>query len=149
VTDDFGESSHPFVSVEKYRTVYKPWHKELVERLHRKNVKVFLHSHGNVMSLVDEFVDDGFDSLDPFDPDDNMPLRELKHLYGDRITLTGGITKRIGNMTPKEIDEHIEALVKTAGPNGFILECGGGIPPEMKLGNFMRYSEAIEKFRRT
>lgn len=148
VTDDFGESRHPFVSVEKYRKIYKPWHRELVECLHSKGVKVFLHSHGNVMSLVDEFVDVGFDSLDPFDPADNMSLSELKSRFGDRITLTGGITKRIGTMTPKEIDEHIETLVKTVGPNGFILECGGGIPAEMTLENFMHYSDAIEKTRR-
>jgi uroporphyrinogen-III decarboxylase len=148
VTDDFGESRSPFMSVEKYRKIYKPWHMELVNRLHKKGVKVFLHSHGNVMSLVDEFVDDGFDSLDPFDPTDNMRLPELKSLYGDRITLTGGITKQIGTMTAEEIDKHIEQIVKTAGPNGLILECGGGIPPEMTLEGFMHYSATVEKHRR-
>jgi uroporphyrinogen-III decarboxylase len=149
VTDDFGESRSPFLSVEKYRKIYKPWHKELVDRLHKKQVKVFLHSHGNVMPLVGEFVDDGFDSFDPFDPSDNMHLPELKSLYGDRITLTGGITKQIGTMTPEEINQHIEQIVKTAGPNGLILECGGGIPPEMTLEHFMHYSAAIERFRRS
>lgn len=90
VTDDFGESRNPFISAEMYRRIYKPWHKELVERLHKKGLKVFLHLHGNVMSLVDEFVDNGFDSLDPFDPADNMNLSELKSRYGDKRTLTGG-----------------------------------------------------------
>lgn len=149
VTDDLGESSSPFMSVDKYRQIYKPWHKELVERLHKKGVKVFLHSHGNVMSLVGEFVDDGFDSLDPLDPTDNMRIAEVKSLWGDKITLTGGITKRIGTMPHEEIDKHIEQVVKTAGPNGFILNCGGGVPPEMTLEGFTRYSAAIEKFRRS
>jgi uroporphyrinogen-III decarboxylase len=148
VTDDLGETRSPFVSVEKYRRFYKPWHKELVERMHRKGAKVFLHSHGNVMSLVGEFVDVGFDSFDPFDPADNMPLSELKRLYGSRITLTGGITRQIGNMTPEQIGQHLQQIVSTAGPNGLILECGGGIPPEMTIGNYMEYSSAIEKCRR-
>jgi uroporphyrinogen-III decarboxylase len=149
VTEDLGESRSPFMSVGKYRDIYKPWHKMLVERLHKKGVKVFLHSHGNVMSLVVEFVDDGFDSLDPLDPTDSMSIAEVKSQWGDKITLTGGITKQIGTMPPEEIDKHIEQAVKKAGPDGFILNCGGGIPPEMTLEGFTRYSVAIEKFRRT
>jgi len=148
VTDDLGEARSPFMSVEMYRQIYKPWHKELVERLHKKGAKVFLHSHGNVMSLVGEFVDVGFDSLDPLDPTDRMNIAEVKSTWGDKITLTGGITKEIGTMTPKATDNHIHQLVKTAGPNGFILNCGGGVPPEITLEGFMSYADAIEKYRR-
>jgi len=147
VTDDLGETRTPFLSVEKYRDIYKPWHKQLVDRLHKKDARVFLHSHGNVMPLAGEFVDDGFDSLDPLDPSDGMRLPELKSQYGDRITLTGGITKHIGTMTPDEIDHHIEQIVKTAGPDGLILNCAGGIPPEMSLENYTHYAAAIERFR--
>jgi len=148
VTDDLGESRNPFLSIEKYRRIYKPWHKQLVDRMHKKGVKVLLHSHGNVMSLVGEFVDAGFDSLDPLDPTDNMRLSEVKSSWGDKITLTGGITKQIGSLTAEAIDKHLEDVVKAAGPTGFILDCGGGIPPEMTLQSFMHYSAAIEKFRR-
>jgi len=148
VTDDLGESKSPFLSVEKYRRLFKPWHKELIERMHRRGLKVFLHSHGNVMPLVGEFVDDGFDSLDPLDPADNMRLHEVKSIFGERITLTGGITKLIGTYTHEQISQHIEDIVKTAGPNGLILNCAGGIPPEMKLESFVHYSESLEKHRR-
>jgi uroporphyrinogen-III decarboxylase len=148
VTDDLGETRTPFLSVEKYGAIYKPWHKQLVDRLHKKGTKVFLHSHGNVMPLVGEFVDDGFDSLDPLDPSDCMRLSELKAQYGDRITLTGRITKHIGTMTPEEISGHIEQIVRTAGPDGLILNCAGGIPPEMSLEKYMQYVAAIEKLRR-
>jgi uroporphyrinogen-III decarboxylase len=147
VTDDLGEARSPFLSVDKYQRIYKPWHKQLVERLHKKGVTVFLHSHGNVMSLVGEFVDVGFDSLDPLDRADSMRLSELKSLYGDRITLTGGITKQIGSMTPQEITEHLKQVVEDAGPDGLILNCAGGIPPEMPLDNFMHFSDSLDKVR--
>jgi len=148
VTDDLGERISPFLSVDKYRRIYKPWHKQLVERLHRKGVTVSLHSDGNVMSLVGEFVDNGFDSVDPLEPADNMRLAELKARYGDRITLMGGITREIGTMTNHQIDQHIQQVVRDGGPYGLILNCGGGIPPEMRLENFMHYSAAVEKYRR-
>ena len=148
VTDDLGESRNPFMNVEKYRRIFKPWHKELVDRMHKRGLKVFLHSHGNVMSLAGEFVDDGFDSLDPLDPADNMHLSELKSMYGDRITLTGGITKQIGTMSHEQISNHIEEIVRIAGPKGLILNCAGGIPPEMTLESFVHYSASVERFRR-
>jgi len=148
VTDDLGERISPFLSIDKYRKIYKPWHKQLVDRLHRKGVTVSLHSDGNVMSLVGEFVDSGFDSLDPLEPADNMRLAELKTRYGDRITMMGGITREIGTMTPQQIEQHIQQVVRDAGPYGLVLNCGGGIPPEMSLKNFMHYSAALEKYRR-
>jgi len=148
VTDDLGERISPFLSVDKYRKIYKPWHKQLVDRLHRKGVTVSLHSDGNVMSLVGEFVDSGFDSVDPLEPADNMRLGELKTRYGDRITLMGGITREIGTMTAQQIDQHVQQVVRDGGPYGLILNCGGGIPPEMSLENFMHYSAAVEKYRR-
>ena len=108
----------------------------------------FFNSDGNVMPLVGELVDDGFDSIDPLERADNMRLSELKVRCGDKITLMGGITREIGMMMPKESTQHIEQIVKEAGPYGLIVNCGAGVPPEMSLENFMHYSSTIEKFRR-
>jgi uroporphyrinogen-III decarboxylase len=149
ITDDLGERTNPFLSVDNYRRIYKPWHKQAVDRLHKKGVTVSLHSDGNVMSLVGEFVDVGFDSVDPLDPADNMGLSELKARYGERTTLMGGITRGIGTMTPQEIYQHIQQIVRDAGPYSLILNCGGGIPPEMPLENLMHYFITIEKLRRS
>ena len=148
ITDDLGERSYPFLSVDKYRRIYKPWHQQAVNRLHKKGVKVSLHSDGNVMSLVEEFVDNGFDSLDPIEPEDNMNLAELKTKYGDRIMLMGGITRNIGTMTPEQIENHIKQVIRDGGPRGLVLNCGGGIPPEMHLESLMGYSASVQRHRR-
>ena len=148
ITDDLGERSYPFLSIEKYRRIYKPWHQQAINRLHKKGVKVSLHSDGNVMSLVGEFVDNKFDSLDPLEPADNMNLAELKAKYGDRITLMGGITRGIGTMTTEQIENHVQQVIRDGGPCGLILNCGGGIPPEMRLESLMSYRAAVEKHRK-
>jgi len=147
MTDDLGERRSPFLSVEKYRRIYKPWHKEAVQRFHRKGVKVSLHSDGNTMPLFGDFVDVGFDSVDPLEPADNMMLPELKTRYGEKVALMGGITRDIGRMAPHEVERHIQQIVRDAGPYGLIFNCGGGIPPEMSLEGFMHYSASIRKFR--
>jgi uroporphyrinogen-III decarboxylase len=52
-------------------------------------------------------------------------------------------------MTPQEIYQHIQQIVRDAGPYGLILNCGGGIPPEMTLESLMHYFIAIEDLRRS
>jgi uroporphyrinogen decarboxylase len=131
ITDDLGERSYPFLSVDKYRRIYKPWHQQAVNRLHKKGVK-----------------DNKFDSLDPLEPADNMNLAELKAKYGDRITLMGGITRDIGTMTTEQIENHVQQVIRAGGPCGLILNCGGGIPPEMRLERLMSYCAAVQKYRR-
>jgi uroporphyrinogen-III decarboxylase len=100
------------------------------------------------MSLVGEFVQDDFDSVDPLEPADNMKLSELKSRYGERIALMGGVTREIASMSHEQIDRHIQEIAREAGPYGFILNCGGGIPPEMPLESLMHYLAAIEKYRK-
>jgi uroporphyrinogen-III decarboxylase len=76
-----------------------------------------------------------------------MNLAELKAKYGDRITLMGGITRDIGTMTPEQIENHVQQVIRDGGPRGLILNCGGGIPPEMRLENLMSYCTAMQKHR--
>lgn len=148
MTDDLGEARAPFISLEKYRTLIKPWHKEAVRRVHKKGVKLCLHSHGNIMPLLKDIVEIRPDSIDPLDPADGMKLAEVKEKYGDKICIMGGITRDIGRMSKNEIKEHIFNVFKCAGPNGFIAMCSGGVPPEMSLENFNYYRYIVEKARK-
>jgi uroporphyrinogen decarboxylase len=148
MTDDLGETKAPFISPEKYRALIEPWHKEAAKRIHKKGAKLCLHSHGNIMLLLEDIVKTGPDSIDPLDPADGMKLAEVKEKYGDRVCIMGGITKNIGRMSKKEIREHVLNVFKCAGPNGFIAMSSGGVPPEMSLENFNYYRHVLEKARR-
>jgi len=149
MTEDLGEARGPLFKPDKYRVLYKPWHIEFVKRVHRKHVKAFLHSHGNVMPLFKDLVEAGFDSIDPLDPADNMDLARLKGSFGGKVTLMGGITRDIGIMPPEELQRHIEDRARIGQPGGgYILMCAGGVPPEMALANFNLYLRLIEKYRR-
>jgi len=149
MTDDLGETKCPFISVEKYRGLVKPWHMEAARRIHGKGVKLCLHSHGNITPLLEDIVETGVDSIDPLDPADGISLIEVKEKYGDKVCLMGGITKNIGRMTKEEIKTHIFTLFKNAGPRRFIAMPAGGIPAEMSLENFNFFNQVLERARRT
>ena len=148
MTDDLGENKAPFISVEKYRDLIKPWHQEAARTAHRKGAKLCLHSHGNIMLLFEDIVETGPDSIDPLDPADGMKLAEIKEKYGDRICLMGGITKNIGTMSKAELREHVLNVFSNAGPRGYIAMSSGGVPAEMSLENFNYYNHLVEKTRR-
>jgi uroporphyrinogen decarboxylase len=148
MTDDLGETRAPFISVKNYRALIKPWHQEAAKRIHQKGAKLCLHSHGNIMLLLDDITETGADSIDPLDPADGIRLAEVKEKYGDRVCLMGGITKSIGMMSKDEIREHVQDVFRCAGPRGFIAMSSGGVPPEMSLENFNYYIYMVEKARR-
>jgi len=148
ITDDLGTQSAPYFSPETYRRLFQENHRKIVEAFHQRELKVTFHSHGNVMPLFPDFVEVGFDSVDPLDSYDGMDLSRLKKEFGDRITLKGGISCTIGQMTPGELEAHIKETVKIGGERRFILSGAGGVPPEMSLENFNCYRELIQKARR-
>ena len=51
-------------------------------------VHVFLHSDGDISTIMPDLIEVGFDVIDPIQPECMDPV-EVKKLYGDRITLHG------------------------------------------------------------
>lgn len=147
ITDDLGTQHAPYFSPETYRELFKENHRKMVEAFHSNGLKITFHSHGNVTALFDDFVEVGFDSIDPVDSYDNMDLSTIRERYGDSITLKGGIRCDIGRMNKEELEKHIRDVVRAGGQRRFILSGAGGVPPEMSLENFNHYRELIKRAR--
>jgi hypothetical protein len=148
ITDDLGTQQSPYFSRETYRLVFKEASKRIVEAFHARGLKATYHSHGNVTPLFQEFVDVGWDSIDPLDPYDGMDLAALKAEYGKKTVLKGGISCTIGRMSESELTEHVTRVVRTGGRERFILSSAGGVPPEMPLGRLNHYRSLIRRLRR-
>lgn len=149
VGDDLGTTDTLFFSPEKYREIFKPYHKRIVDEYHRYGVPVILHSHGNISGIFEDLVDAGFDCIDPLDPDDNIDLKNVKLKFGDKLVLKGGISKYIGTMSKLDIRKHVEDRIETAAPGGgYILQSAGGIPHTMSKENLGYYLAICHKLRR-
>ena len=148
ITNDMGTQTAAYFSPKSYRELFKENDRKIVQALHSRGKKVMFHSHGNVMSLFEDFVDVGFDSIDPLDAYDGMDFKFIKEKYGEKITLKGGISCTIGQMKKMELFEHIKEIVNIGGNERFILSGAGGVPPEMSLTNFNAYRDFIYRARR-
>ena len=146
--DDLAGSRGPLFSPECYRECFYQWHRRLCELCHEYGAYVNMHSHGDINVLLPSLVEAGVDMLNPVGPSDNMNLQEIKETYGNRITILGGISKFIGQMSREDLECHVKEVVRTGSPGGgYMTMSEGGIPYTMSREDFTFYLDILRKYR--
>ena len=89
---DFGTQRGLFISKDAYRDLYMPFHKKVNELIHgRSNWKVFIHTCGAVAELLPDFIEAGFDILNPVQCSaTGMDPVMLKREFGKDLVFWGG-----------------------------------------------------------
>ena len=122
---DFGTQRGQFISHAAYRELYKPFHARVNGLIHAKSHwKTFIHSCGSVYNLIPEFIEAGFDILNPVQCSAScMDPAALKKAYGDNIVFWGGgvdTQKTIAFGTPEEVYQEVRQRID-------IFNRGGGL----------------------
>jgi hypothetical protein len=105
---DFGTQRGPFIAVPDYREMFKPFHKQINELVHRQsNWKTFIHSCGSVYQFLPDFIEAGFDVLNPVQCSaaEMEPVR-LKREFGRQVVFWGGgvdTQKTLAFGTPEQV----------------------------------------------
>jgi hypothetical protein len=120
---DFGTQTGLFLSVESYRELYKPLHRTVSDFIHRhSNWKVFIHSCGAVAQLVPEFIDAGFDILNPVQCScPGMDPEGLKSEFGQNLVFWGGgvdTQKTFPFGSPREVYDEVRRRIDILGAGG-------------------------------
>jgi uroporphyrinogen decarboxylase len=142
--DDMGYKYNQFFSLRTYRELVKPVHKRAIDWAHAKGVKVRLHSCGDINPFVPELVEIGLDGLNPLEVKAGMDPLHLKHTFGDKLLLHGGINAVLWDDT-----EAIEAEMRRVVPilkekGGYIFSSDHSVPSSVSLENF-RYIVHLAK----
>ncbi|MCL2814631.1 MAG: hypothetical protein FWD23_08530 [Oscillospiraceae bacterium] len=140
ITEDMGYSNGPFFSPAFYREIIFPSHKRYCDYLHSKNMKAMLHTCGDNRKLLPQYVEAGFDILNPLEVKAGMDLFKIKRDYGDALTLWGGIdVMTISGGDLGKLHDEIKAKVSFAKQGGgYIFGSDHSIPDNVPL-------EAYEK----
>lgn len=151
---DFGTQRGPFISPQMYRDLYQPYHKALNDWIHANTPwKTFIHSCGSVVALVDDFIDAGFDILNPVQCSaEGMDPQTLKDRFGDRITFWGGgvdTQKTLPFGTPEEVREQVRERLHLFGEGGgFVFNPIHNVQARTPQANLVAMYEALAEFRR-
>ncbi len=149
---DFGTQRGPFMSNASYRRLYKPFHKRVNDWVHENTSwKTFMHSCGSVEPLITDFVEAGFDILNPVQTSAaNMDPCMLKAKYGDKIVFWGGGVDTQNVLpfgTPRQVKEDVQRRIRTFAPGGgFIFNTVHNVQPRIPIKNVLAMYNAVREF---
>ncbi|HHW05886.1 MAG TPA: hypothetical protein GXX32_08325 [Methanothermobacter sp.] len=121
--DDLGTQNGLLISPKWYRDILKPRQKILIEHIKKlTKAKVYYHSCGNIMPLIEDLIEIGVDILDPIQPK-ALDTKRLKGLYGDRLIFWGSIDEQevlpFGN--PKDVKREVRRRFEELGKGGGLI----------------------------
>jgi len=138
VSDDLGTQTGPFFSPDVFRTFFKPYYKELIDRAHELGMHFWLHACGNIERLLPDLVEIGLDVLHPIQKY-AMDERRIADTYGKDLCIWAGfdVQRIIPYGTPEEVRAEVRYLIDTYDrPDGrFLLTAGNAITPDCPVGS--------------
>lgn len=151
IADDMAFNTGVFLPPYVMEANVYPFYKQMVKEIKAyKDVPVFIHSDGNLNSVMDELVACGFDGIQSLQPSAGMDIREIKEKYGDKLCLWGNIDLDYIMCfgSTQEVREDVRRTMDIASPGGgFILSTCNTmvdiIPPE----NILAMIDEAEKYQ--
>jgi len=150
---DFGAQDGLFFSKESYKELFKPFHKQVNSWVHNNTTwKTFIHSCGSDYDIIPDFIEAGFDILNPVQISAaKMEPERLKGEFGDKIVFWGGgvntqTTFPFG--TPQEVEEEVKKNINIFGKDGgFVFATVHNIQARIPLENLLALFRAVSEVR--
>jgi hypothetical protein len=148
---DFGTQRGPFISPKAYRALYQPFHRRVNDWVHTHTPwKTFIHSCGSVMALIPDFLDAGFDIMNPVQCSAAMmDPHELKQQFGERVVFWGGgvdTQHTLPNGTPDEVRAQVAERIRIFGPGGgYVFNTIHNVQPQTPVENLLAMYEAVRE----
>lgn len=147
---DFGTQNGQFCSVQTYRELFKPFHQAVNNQIHKlTNWKTFIHSCGAVLPFIPEFIDAGFDVLNPVQCSAlGMDPRTLKREFGKELVFWGGgvdTQKTLPFGTPDEVYREVRERIDIFGEGGgFVFNSVHNVQSNVPVPNLLALFRAIK-----
>ncbi len=151
---DFGMQTGPFISVKTYRTLHKPFNKAVNDWVHaHTSWRTFMHCCGSARDLLEDFVEAGFDILNPVQTSAaRMDPLELKKAFGDRLTFWGGgvdTQRTLPFATPDVVRQEVRERITIFGRGGgFVFNPVHNVQARTPVENLLAMYETVREYGR-
>ncbi len=149
---DFGTQGGPFISPKTYRDLYKPVHKRVNDWIHQHTTwKAFIHSCGSVSAFIPDWIEAGFDILNPVQcAAANMGPEMLKSKFGAQLTFWGGGVDTQHTLpfgAPDEVRAEVRERMEIFGPGGgFVFNTIHNVQPQTPVENVLALYETVREY---
>lgn len=149
--DDISTQEGPMVSPQFYKKYIKPKHRRICDLIKSKtNAKIFFHSCGACYEFIGDFIDTGFDILNPIQTTAKGmgDLVKLKKEFGNDIVFWGGLdTQKVLSFgSPGDVADEVKKVMDgLAAGGGYVFAAVHNIQPFVPPENIeMMYKAAKE-----
>lgn len=132
--DDWGTQISLLISPERWKKIFKPLYRELIEKIKKAGKKVFFHSDGYIFDLYPELIDLGVDAVNS--QIWCMGVEKVAEAYAGKIAFWGEISRQdtLPMGTPEDIRKSAGRMKQHLFVNGGGLigqsEVGADVPLE-------------------
>ena len=141
--DDMGFRTGTLLAPDALRTYCLPWQKKIAAMTHAKGLPYFLHSCGNLASIMEDLIQEvKIDGKHSFE-NAIRPAPEFQRRFGGRIAVLGGLDINIlTRSSPQEVRREIGALMDECGARGrFAVGSGNSVPSYIPVENYLAMVE--------
>jgi uroporphyrinogen decarboxylase len=137
--NDLGFKGTQFMSLQMYRDLFKPADRRAAEWAHRKGLKVYYHSCGNINPFVPELIDVGVDMLNPMEVKAGMDPLALKARYGDQLAFHGGLNAMLYDPPERMWAEMERVIPAMKGNGGYMIGTDHSVPDSVSLEQYRQF----------
>jgi uroporphyrinogen decarboxylase len=121
--DDVGTMDRLMISPTMWRKYYKPAWKKVFDVVHSYGAKIWFHSCGYIMPLMDDLMEIGIDCWNPFPPNvKGNDHQKLKDYRKGKIALDGGVSHPLlVQGSTQEVSDETKKVLDTFAPDGGLL----------------------------
>lgn len=128
--DDWGFKHQTFLGTDQMRQYVYPWHKKIVETIHRTGKPALLHSCGSFDVAMDDVINTmKYDAKHSYE-DAILPVEDSYERWHNQIAILGGIdVDFIIRSSPEEIQTRCKAMLeRVKDRGGYALGTGNSVP---------------------
>jgi uroporphyrinogen decarboxylase len=145
--DDLATQQTLMISPATYRKILKPFHRRYFSLIKQyTDAKIFFHSDGNIVDLLDDLIEIGVDVLNPVQVSAFADPEDVKARFGDRLSFWGGIDTQttLPRGTPEEVREEVALRIRQfANQGGYVLGPVHNIQADVAPENILAMCDAV------
>jgi uroporphyrinogen decarboxylase len=152
VGDDLSNQAGPFFRLELYRSLIKPYQKQIIDTVKRRGKPFVYHTCGAAYPFIPDLIDLGIDALNPVQVSAvGMDTKRLKREFGRDLAFWGGVDTQsvLPRGTPADVRKEVKTRIDDlAGGGGYVLASVHNIQAEVPPQNVAAMLEAAIEFGR-
>lgn len=145
---DYGSNLGCIISPHSLREIFFPVMKAVNAEVIRQGMIPFFHCCGNIWDIMDDFVDASYMGYQSIQGTASMDLGRVKKLYGDKLTVWGGIQcETLIQGSIRDVEDEVKRSLELCMPGGgFVFGSTNSVQYGAKTENYLKALETVRKY---